>query len=316
MPNNAITNIALQKNKSRIIFHIDFQSICTGFYSKQNLFYEINYYIQNRKPSNILIDEYRNYLNSLYSQFRQFSPFMVTFYDYGKNTQNTSISSGYKGGRSTISTILEDDEERALFYQIKERYFNIIEEKYSVENHGKVYFLKDFESDFIPYFCIMNNIHQSKNDDVLNVVLSNDKDLLQCCEFNNTIQCTNIFTLSKNNRKELKIELWDNYNAISYLYRNFKKGYLTAKHIPLILAIAGDRADGINGIKNIGYKKAIDLIQTFDIQPDYYYLKNNKDNLPEIIQKHQKLVMDNFLMISFKEQIKRSTKAISKFQNF
>lgn len=305
IPYNLIYDILFKLRKKKIIFFIDLQSIAKGFYNKNTIFNEINHYVQNNEPSNILIDEYRDYLNNLYLKFKAFDPFMVTFYDDGHNSQNTSISKAYKGGRSTLKTIIESDDELLLYRKIKQRYYNEVEKKFTILNKGKVYYLKEYESDLIPHYVIKKHLFDSDKMTTLNVIVSNDKDLLQCCQFLNTIQITNTYVPTSTTSK-LKIECWDNRNAVTYLYRKFKQGEITSKHIPLILALAGDKADGIKGIKGIGNKKAIDLIQNFSIPFDPIELENNKDNLPTIITNNLKMIQDNLRMISFNEQIKRT----------
>ncbi len=232
-PFDFIKQIACSQNKRKLIFFIDLLSISKGLYNKDNVFMELKTYIETRKPSETLVDEYRQFLNRLYVEFKQFNPFFVTFYDDGKNIQNTSISSSYKGGRAS-SEMFGSNDEYELYKDIKKLYMIKIEERCNVEGFGKVYYLKEYESDLIPYYCITNELYESAMSDVLNVVISVDKDLLQCCQFTNTIQVTNRFMPSKVGNKRLNIKVYDDKNAIEYIYPKFKSGILTAKHIPLI----------------------------------------------------------------------------------
>ena len=304
IPYSIIYKILNKQRKQKIIFHIDLQSVCKGFYNKNNIFTEINHYLETGKPSDILIDEYKNYLNNLFVKFKQYKPYFITFYDLGKNKQNTAISAKYKQGRSSLSDIIEKDEELLLYKQIKKRYFEEIKKKFTINGVGKVYYLKDFESDLIPYYVISKNLFESDERHTLNVIISNDKDLLQCCN-NNTIMVTN--TYKPNDVPRLKIECWDYDNAVTYIYRKFKQGgSITAKHIPLILALAGDKADNIPGIKGIGPVKAISLIDNFDIPFDPLEIKNKIKDMPLIIQENIDLITTNIQLISFEEQLKRT----------
>ena len=306
IPYNLILDILKKQNKTSIIFFIDLLSVCKGLYNKNNIFNEINYYLENKKPSDQLVNEYRNYLNNLFKTFKLYNPIMITFFDDGHNSQNLSIRNTYKQGRSSISDIIENDDELLLFRQIKKRYLDEIEKKCNVKNRGIVYYLKDYESDLIPYYIISNDFYNSKSDFNLNVVISNDKDLLQCCQFKNTIQCTNRFLPSEVGNKRLKIECWDNNNAIEYIYPNFKRGHIKSDSIPLILALSGDKADHIDGLKGIGPKKAISLIENYNIPSDPLVLKNEIEKMPNIIKENIKLIIENIKMISFEEQIKRT----------
>lgn len=308
IPKQLIHDILKKYNKTKVNFFFDVQSICKGLYNKDNIFFELNYYIQNNCPSNSLINEMKDYLNSLYMEFKEYSPFMILFYDNGKNSQNTLLCSGYKDGRSSIQDIIQKDDELQLYYEIKKFYFTCMEEKFTKEPFGKVYFLKDYESDLIPYYCIKNNLYNSKENFCLNIVLSTDKDLLQCCQFLNTIQITNRFSSSKlTGDKKFLIDAWDDKNAVSYIYKNFKPdGKITSKHIPLILALAGDSADNVVGLSDIGPKKAIDLIKNNNLPHNLEELQLY-DKFPKIIQENLKLIIRNLRITSFEEQIKRTS---------
>jgi len=262
--------------------------------------------MQNNEPSDKYINEYREFLNNLFLRFKFYNPFFVTFYDDGHNSQNVSISNSYKGGRSKLSNIIEEDEELMLYRRIKKRYFEEIEKKCTIENVGKVYYLREYESDLIPFYIITNNYFQSGENSTLNVVLSNDKDLLQCCQFNNTVQITNTFIPDERGYSRLRMECWDNNNAVTYIYRKFRKGSITSKDIPLILALSGDKADQIDGIKGIGPKKAINLIENFEIPSDPTELENKLEDMPKVIKDNINMIVKNIKMISFKEQIKRT----------
>lgn len=307
VPYRDIFEILRKLNKRSIRFFIDFQSISKGLYNRNNVFYELKYYIDNRKPSETLIEEYRGFLNNLYVKFRQFNPFFITFYDDGRNSQNLILDSGYKSGRSSIPDLLHDDKELQLYYHIKSLYFTKIKNRFTKGRVGKVFYLKEYESDLIPYYCISNNLFESQENYVLNVILSTDKDLLQCCTFRNTIQCTNRFFSSKTGSQKLSIDLFDDCNAISYIYSRFKPGRLTSKHIPMILAIAGDKADKIDGIKGYGPAKAISLIENLKLPYTISELQRNhhQGNLPQVISNNLPIIIKNLKMILFEEQIKR-----------
>ena len=297
----------LQKlNKRKINFFIDLQNISRGFYNRNTIFMEINRFATENKISNIFIEELKFFLNNLFMKFKQFDPFFIIFYDDGRCQQNKNIQSYYKNGRNTLNTILEHDEELHIFRKIKQYYFNQIQILFEKEDLSKVFYLKQYEADLIPHYCILNDLFDSQQNDILNVILSVDKDLLQTCKFTNTIQCATNFHGSQSGKKQIHFGVYDNDNCISYIYKNFKPGILTAKYIPLILSLTGDKADGINGIKNIGPAKAIKLIEEYRLP--HKLDKNDINNYPEIIQDNFDLIQSNFSIIDFEEQIKRIPK--------
>ena len=309
---NVLEEILQKLNKKRVNFFIDLMSIAKGFYNKEILYIEINHYIKNRKPSDLLNNELKDYLNDLYRRFKKFDPFFIIFYDNGLNIQNLTLNPTYKFGRTNLNTILENEEVQ-IFKEIKRYYFETIKTKFEKKDISKIFYLEEYESDFIPYFCIMNDFFDSQQNDLMNIILSIDKDLLQTCEFSNTIQCISQFKADLDSKKfKIHFGVFDNSNAISYFYKNFRQGLLTAEFIPLMLSISGDKSDAIKGIKGVGYKKSYDLIVSYGLNSDIS--KWDMNNLPDIIKNNITLIQENYKLISFKEQIKRMSFFLSKIQ--
>ena len=305
IPIPAIYEIIKAKHYKNIIFYIDLQSICSGLYNKNNIFFEINHYIENKTISNSFLTEYRDFLNTLYTKFKFLNPFFITFYDDSKNEQNASLSSSYKFGRTSVKDIIYDDAQLNLHYEIKKYYFSSIEEKFTKEHFGKVFFLHKYESDFIPWFCLSENLYNSCDPNTLNIILSVDKDLLQCCQFNNVIQCTNKFFPSRDKNK-FEITLYDDLNAVDYIH---KDSGLTSKYIPLILTIGGDSSDKIEGLKGYKYTKAIKLIKSYNLPHKISDIRQLKI-IPDDITNNFKYLETCYKMISFEEQVKRVNKGL------
>lgn len=279
-----------------IIFYIDLLSIARGLYNKNTLLFEIDSYFESRQPPKFFIDELKLFLNNLWMNFRNYNPFFIIFFDQGYCKQNNDLLNTYKERRNYNQYIDIGDDEKDLLKKIKEHYLSEIEKNFTKQNISVVINLNEYESDFIPYFVLQNNLLNSNDKSTLNVILSLDKDLLQCCEFENVIQYVTLF-----NKKELVFTVYHNENAISYFYKNFKRGLLSAKYIPLLLAIAGDKADNIEGIKNIGYSKAYNLIIQYKLEPDI----NLSTKLPKELEPYRQQIINNYQLISFKSQITR-----------
>lgn len=299
-----IYEILNKLHKKRINFFIDLQSIARGFYNKEVISIEISRYALQNKPSDILIEEMRFFLNDLYKRFKKYDPFFILFYDDGFCEQQKIVDSNYKSGRSIKDILLQNDLELQLFFQIKKYYYHKIKQLFTKKDLSEVYYLKEYESDFIPHYCITNGLYDSSDNDILNVILSVDKDLLQTCKFVNTIQCVTSFNKpNKNEKFNMIFEVFDKNNAISYINKNFKVGILTAEYIPMILSLSGDKSDNIKGIQGIGVSKACNLIITYKIPPDIKDL--DLKNSPKILTDNIDLITRNFKLISFDEQIKR-----------
>ena len=149
---------------------------------------------------------------------------------------------------------------------------------------------------------------------VMNIILSLDKDLLQTTKFRGQfLQAVTTFKANKLKGKyDLVMNIYDDRNAISYLYDKFQPGILTAKYIPMILSLAGDKSDDILGIPGIGYVKAIKLIEKNGIPWDITSLKRDLKTMPKIIQDNIDRIIQNYKIIDFDEQIKRLPRSFLK----
>jgi len=281
-------------------------------------------YATDGKVSDILIQELRDFLNGLYVQFKIYDPFFIISYDDGYCQQQKVIDNSYKAGRSTLNLILDNNQEIELFRQIKKYYYQKIEQMFTKKDRSRVYYLREFEADFIPHYCIVNGLFDSDQPDILNVILSTDKDLLQTCKFTNTVQCVTSF--QQNAQKgayQIQFDVFDNENAISYFIKNFKRGILTAEYVPLILSIGGDKSDEIPSLcraaklkEKIGTARAAELIINHSIPPTISAIKNNLNNMPDIIKNNIDILERHYKLISFEEQLKRTPKHIFNIPNF
>jgi len=299
VPYTALHSILQQRNYKRIIFYIDLPSITRGFYNADVVHLEIAQYMDSKTMPALFFDEARVFYDAILNQFKAYNPYFITFYDNGLCSQNKTIYKQYKGDRSkVIDNLMIEDAEKDLFRHIKNYYFDQFIPRFTIPNLSNVIYMGDYEADFTPHFIISNNLLNSQYNDVLNVILSTDKDLLQTCEYENVIMCSTVYSKKEGT---LNFNILDRYNAISYIYKNFKRGILTAKYIPLILALSGDKADNISGIKSIGEAAAIKLITQYQLPPIIY----KSTPLPEKLELYRDQIITNLKLISFDEQLQR-----------
>lgn len=293
------------RNYKNLIIYIDLNSIARGFYNREVILYELSSYIETRKMPQLLITELKEFLNNLYSSFKHLNPKFCIFYDTGQCVQNKNISGSYKVNRTNESkSYINTDEERELYYQIKDYYFEEIPNQFNKKNLCKIVSLKEYESDFVPYYFI-KKYGFAQEPDTLNLILSVDKDLLQCCQFPNTIQAISIYIKSQSRIESL---IYDDLNSVQYISKKFEPdGIITSKYIPLILALAGDKQDGVDGIKKgLGIVSAIKLIKLYDIPHDF----NSTYTLPLDLQQYKLKLQSNLSMVSFDRQIERVPKSV------
>lgn len=296
IPFGIINSVLNAGNYSNVVFHIDLPSISRGFYNKQTIDIELADYLESQKMPTYFLLESKQFLENLFNKFKNYNPKFNIFYDNGNCGQNNGIYNGYKDRSRDRSKLIIEDEHIELYYAIKGYYYEQFEPMFTIPNFSKVTYLKDYEADFIPYIMLKYNIWNCANPNVLNIILSIDKDLLQCCQFKNVIQ---IFTLYSN--KKIEFNVYNDDTAVQQLYAKAIRGQLTSKYIPTILSLAGDKADKIPGIPKIGEASAYKLILTHNIPA----CLTSCFELPEELKKYKTIITRNYKLISFEEQLSR-----------
>ena len=297
IPYAELLRILQENNYKKINFFIDLPSISRGFFNMDVVHLEINRYIEEQSPPTLFFDEAKQFYNTIYQRFSKFNPRFITFFDDGKCVQNTNVDAAYKAVSSMKNLLLEDNE-LELFRSIKKYYWENFSEHFGKQSLSSVIYLNDYETDFMPYFFLINNYLNCRDPSCLNIILSTDKDLTQCCKYKNTIQCATVY--SKKSRK-LIFNILDDDNCISYFYKGFKRGILTAQYVPLMLALGGDKADNIPGVPGVGPATAYKLIIKHKLPP----MIDRGTELPEKLKPHFNRIVKNLKLISFDEQLKR-----------
>lgn len=281
-------------NKKQINIFVDLNSISKGFYNRTIILEELNYYADTKEISNKYITELREYLTNIYIKYKRYNPKFILFYDKGV-TSNTKIDPNYKANRTNNSKgYIQTDDERVIYYAMKDYYFDTVYHKFKKPNLCSVIYLENVETDFIPEYVIESGSCNSLEKDTLNLILSVDKDLLQCCRLNNTYQAVCLYSTVK---AKFEPVLYDNFNAMSYLTKTNSE--LTANYIPMLLAIAGDKSDNIIGVKGLGPVKTEKIIKQYNIE--------NVNDIPQELFSEKDRIKLNFKLTSFKEQILRLT---------
>jgi len=284
-----------------MIIYLDLAGISKGFYSSSVIRMETANYAETRNMPTTYFTELKQFLTTLYQKFSAYSPKFVLVFDGGQCQQNVGVDNTYKADRRSSDAakkFLVEEEVLAVFKLIKSYYYSRLEEMFSIPNYCYVIDLKEYESDLIPHYIRSKGLLNSDNPKTCNLMVALDKDLLQTCEYDNVYQATSIYRKTK---RILDMRVYDNDTAIEYIYAKFKRGILTAKYVSTILAISGDKADNLNGIKGYGPAKAINIIMR-----DRMSHELTKDcKLPSELEPYRDQLIKNYKMVSFKEQISR-----------
>lgn len=197
---------------------------------------------------------FMNHLKRMKEFLYQFYPVVnfIYFMDNGESKYHKHHHIGYKANR-TVTTKLTEDVVKG-FMEIYHTNLNITKKVMNKIKDAYLVCLEQLESDFIPYYVIneMNDISDSS----INIVFSNDKDMYQCINLDNT------YCYVKNYSKKTDYILTKENAVKYYLKDKTLNGDVIGvlKYFDLLLALAGDTSDGIDGIKGVGPKSAYKII--------------------------------------------------------
>ena len=184
--------------------------------------------------------------------------YMIVAFDKGKTFRHEKYKE-YKGGR------IETPDELKMQFPIAKQILTAMGIKY--------YEINNYEADDIigtfSEYC-------NKDDNYNGLIISSDKDLLQLIT------------------KEVNIKLLKQKDYIYYDEQSFIENYgIEPKNIIDLKALMGDQSDNIPGVKGIGEKTALKLLQQYKSLDNIY---NNIDNIKG----------EMILIIEGKEHIKNS----------
>ena len=191
------------------------------------------------------------------------------FFCFDTNTsshQNKKLFDKYKSTRPKMPDF--------LFRQLQDILF------FCKEIGMPVYQDNNFEGDDVIFTLTKKILEQTNDSETEILIISTDKDLLQIMNLNHV----SILLIHKIWKLFLtKFDVW-----------NYLK--IMPKQIPDWLALAGDPSDNIPGLKNVGKKTAIKLLETFE------NIENLLNNVESITQEKLKTNIKNSktLLLTFK----------------
>lgn len=210
------------------------------------------------------------------------------FFESGRSSYHLNISKNYKISRKVDDLYGLGREDKDKFFQILDANYQLIEATFSRVPKMKVFRLPRLEADFLPYYLLSRG-KVPYEDSVAHVVYSNDHDLMQCLT-----EHSYVFAKSGKNKKV------KTYGSVmkDYLKRDCK---IHDSFLPLAMAIIGDPGDDVEGIKDVGPARFLNMFNeikqyTGNMGQVYNRIRNNKvifDPIPSSIKnKHLRTVVD------------------------
>lgn len=243
----------------------------------------------------------------LYGRKRQIKINIYIFFETGASFYHTNIRKKYKISRRIDDLYGLEREKRELFFSVIQQNLILAERCCNKLPDIKLFRMNHLEADFIPYYLISRNMVDT-SDKTAHIVYSNDHDLLQCLTAGK-----NVFVFRKAMKTKVVVKAGD------ALYNSFKiKTKAEDEYLPLIMSVVGDVGDDVDGIKGIGPKRALDMLDSLiqmtggmdqlndnvmRKQPIFNIdgIKTPNKYLNKVVSEEQKnrLITDNLKLVSF-----------------
>jgi len=185
------------------------------------------------------------------------------FYELGESFYHLNIDKKYKANRRIDNMPGLDKVGKEIFNDVIQKNLILIEKVFNKVPNIKIILSNHLEADFIPYYLIRNSL-VPVTDNVCQLVYSNDHDLFQ-----NIILGNNVYQFLKTKTKRVL----KSGGEISSKYLKHECS-IPDEYFPLIMAIMGDKGDGIiDKVKGAGEKTVPIIID------ELVHLVGGMDNL-------------------------------------
>jgi len=245
--------------------------------------------------------------HKMYARKRQIKINIYIFFESGTSFFHTNIRKKYKISRRIDDLYGLEREKRELFFTVMHKNLILAERACNSLPGVKLFRMNHLEADFIPYYLISRNLVNT-NENTGHIVYSNDHDLLQCLTAGEHVY---VFQKAFKTKRLVK--------SGEALYRSFKvKTTKSDELLPLAMSVIGDTGDDVDGIKGVGPKRALDMMDSLiqltggmDLlydnimtkQPifDISRVKTPNKYLNKVIteEENNKLISDNLKLVSF-----------------
>lgn len=199
------------------------------------------------------------------------------FWEVGRSEYHKKINKNYKSKRGNSYLILSPDDVTKL-KDINIIAFLIWEEVAKHIHNVRCYKLNYFEADFIPHYIInkldLSNENKFKLDNTYNYIFSTDKDLGQTINNPKTFQVKKIWDQVPEYNVEGKYigtkrgratKIVDYLTVNNEILKDYELKFPPASnYIVTLLALVGDDADEIVGLRGISYKKAVEMLELME----------------------------------------------------
>jgi len=278
-PPNSLESYLKKIEPKRLRIFIDLRNVQTGLFVDDIVREIVNNTEINQCLDNTIFQDLLKYV-CWWKKFGNSKGLETSIYisnDIGSSVYHKEIHKEYKAERVHARAMLPE------YYKdltgIRQKNDEICENVFNRLPNIHYFKLKFLECDFLHYWLITRKFQN--DDDSLNIICSNDKDMYQSLILPNVIQIYSLRgnkyiidednclqTYTKSSRKTVKSKM-----RIDEYIKNIDKGF-----IPAIMSFVGDKSDGVPGINKIGPMNSIKFFADKDFVEEYIGTVDELDN--------------------------------------
>lgn len=230
--------------------YLDLKNVLQSLYMEHSVINLVETTIKSNYTDTSVFASLVSFLSfhKVYGAKRNIKLNIFVFFETGDSFYHKNIYKKYKISRKIDTLYGLDSIKRELFFSILHKNYQLIERAFNLVPRVKIIRLANLEADFIPYYLISRKL-VSTEPNVGHIVYSNDHDLFQ-------VVSDNAFVFSKSARVKKLIKKGE----VMKEYLKFDS-HLDDSFLPITMAIVGDQGDDVDGLSQIGGKRASECIK-------------------------------------------------------
>jgi hypothetical protein len=233
--------------------------------------------------------------HKIYGMKRGIDISFIIFFESGRSYYHTNISKKYKISRKVDDLYGLDIEDREKFFKILNANYQLVEKACNKMPGVKVIRLPNLEADFVPYY-LLSRKKVLTDGSVGHITYSNDHDLLQ-----NAAQHSYIFSKSAKVKKIVKPG-----TVMDQMLK--RKTKIPDIYLPLAMAVIGDPGDDVDGIKNVGPSRFLDIFdQLISMTGDMGIIYNKVENGEDLFDTIPDSIQNKYLNTTVNEEVNHKT---------
>ena len=249
-PTHALLDEVLSKGYDTLNLYLDLKNVLQSIYMEHAVLNLVNETLKCNYTDTSVFASLVSFISfhKVYGARRNIKLNTFVFFETGESLYHTNLYKKYKISRKIDTLYGLDSSKRDLFFSILQKNYQLIERAFNLVPRVKVIRLANLEADFVPYYLITRKLVSTQKN-VGHIIYSNDHDLLQTISDDVFVFC-----------KAARVKKLVKKGEVMKEYLKFD-AHLDDSLLPITMAIVGDQGDDVDGLSQIGGKRAAECVK-------------------------------------------------------